>query len=90
MVRTFTIYETPHVADPAWVCPVIEHPNGGGGEAKQYADASELINTVFNLQFQLGRESGRCEEGTRTRKYLKEIGWSAEQIKAWAFWREAK
>ena len=83
-MRRFVIYEQPHVADPAWVCPVMELI--GENQCKHHADARELQRVVSDLQFELGRRQGLNQESIRAQKYFEHKGWSPEDIRAFLMW----
>jgi hypothetical protein len=83
-MRKFVIHEQPHVADPAWVCPVVELI--GENFCKRYSDAGELQRVVSNLQLEIGRQQGYNQESIRAQKYLEHKGWSPEAIKDFLFW----
>lgn len=57
MKKTFHVYTEPHIADPAWVAPVLEI--NGDGETIHHATAMELAHTAINLQYKIGFEAGR-------------------------------
>jgi hypothetical protein len=82
--RRFTVYTEPHVADPAWIAPVVELI---GEEQKYHENADELAKTAWEMQFEIGRRSGMVEENVRVSKYLKTLGWDAAQLKKLHFWR---
>jgi|HubBroStandDraft_1064217.scaffolds.fasta_scaffold515971_2 hypothetical protein len=86
-MRRFTIYTEPWFADPAWFAPVTEeipdHPEGG----VRYSNAQELFTVAIKLQYDLGVESGRTEEGIRVQKYLQGLGWTSTQIRTLMFWK---
>jgi hypothetical protein len=87
-MRKFAIYPEPHVADPAWVSPVAEMFDDGS--VVGYSDSSELLETVLDLHWQLGRNSGKSEEYVRTMQFFENKGWTREQIKEWQFYRQDK
>lgn len=58
-VRRFVVFTEPHVADPAWMMPVIEVlPNG---EEKRYSDASELFTCARKLRDDILRRQIEAE-----------------------------
>ena len=77
-VRRFTIYPEAHVADPAWIVPVIEvvgntFGNGDGLKLIEHANAEELLKVALDLHYNVGKESGRCHENIRTHQYIESI-----------------
>jgi hypothetical protein len=84
-VRRFFVYDHPHIADPAWISPVMELEDMA--PCKPYSDADELARVVWKLQYDLGFNSGRNTENVRAYKFLEHIGCSPEQIKEYMTFR---
>jgi hypothetical protein len=87
MFKSFGVYTTPHVADPAWIAPVFIYDAAGN---REQTDAKELLQTAIDLHYALGVQQGKSEESRRAAKYLVTLGWSEEQMREFFFFAPEK
>lgn len=65
-MRAFHVYPGPHVADPAWICPVVEHVHSNTVEGEcikiiRYTDGDELMKVAQEVRDNILRQQAREE-----------------------------
>lgn len=76
-IRRFLVFGEPHVADPAWLVPVVEVGNDSE-VLRQYNDAKELLRVATKLNDDLNEQAIRRSEAAAV---LKTLGISQDEYR---------
>lgn len=83
MLKHLMLQTEPHVADPAWRIPAAEVVDG---KAVKIIPTKEVLEILWDMRFQEGRQLGLNESSRRFELYLKSIHWQEPDILKALLW----
>ena len=88
LIRRFVLFTAPHVADPAWMVPVVE-VDGDGNEVASYTSVEEVKHVVDKMGCDLIAHAARMTAEAKTlEKVLSVLGVTREEYEK--KWRERR